>query len=229
MRVFSQEVQHEGLKTNSEAAASLARKILDRDLLHRAYAFRGRFIATPNGYDAKEMSATQNENWLRIVKSLETLESRYELGEEIYELACRCSKVMSSSFPKDHDLARIETGLSEIGPEHIIVDLPESKTEGIRLLARYPNGALRVPEFSFNPQKWAEAYDLQKRTSVSTRSATTTSPGARIRLLSRCGSRRSARHASGMAIGVPAVPDGHGYASSNIDFQKNMLYFLTWR
>lgn len=164
LRIFSQEVQHEGLKTNSEAAASLAKKILDRDLLHRAYAFRGRFIATPNGYDAKEMSATQNENWLRIIKSLETLESRYELGEEIYELACRCSKVMSSSFPKDHDLARIETGLSEIGPEHIIVDLPESKTEGIRLLARYPNGALRVPEFSFNPQKWAEAYDLQKRT-----------------------------------------------------------------
>ena len=54
--------------------------------------------------------------------------------------------------------------LHDCGAEQIIIDLPNSKTEGIRILARYPNGAIRVPEFSFNPQKWADAYDLQKRT-----------------------------------------------------------------
>jgi hypothetical protein len=31
-------------------------------------------------------------------------------------------------------------------------------------MARYPDGTLKVPEFSFNPVKWADAYDLQKRT-----------------------------------------------------------------
>ncbi|WP_299083990.1 HD domain-containing protein [uncultured Ruegeria sp.] len=164
LRIFSREVQHSEIETTSEAAASLASRILERDLLHRAYAFRGRFIATPNGYDAKEMSATQNESWLRVVKSLETLESRYALGNEIYDLASEFCEVLSASRPHDRELNRIAMALAEIGPEHVIVDLPESKTEGIRLLARYPNGALRVPEFSFNPQKWAEAYDLQKRT-----------------------------------------------------------------
>jgi hypothetical protein len=41
---------------------------------------------------------------------------------------------------------------------------PARKAEAIRILARYPNGSIRIPEFSFNPVKWSDAYDLQKRT-----------------------------------------------------------------
>lgn len=41
---------------------------------------------------------------------------------------------------------------------------PRRKADAIRVFARYPDGMLKVPEFSFNPIKWADAYDLQKRT-----------------------------------------------------------------
>ena len=61
-------------------------------------------------------------------------------------------------------LGRIFGALRQIGPEQIIVDLPRRKADSIRILARYPDGSLKVPEFSFNPVKWADAYDLQKRT-----------------------------------------------------------------
>lgn len=54
--------------------------------------------------------------------------------------------------------------LAIAGAEQVIVDLPENKADAIRILARYPNDRLAVPEFSFNPVKWADAYDLQKRT-----------------------------------------------------------------
>jgi len=164
LRIFSREVQHQVLKTDSPAAANLASRILDRNLLHRAYAFRGRFIAMPNGLGAKEESQTQNEHWGRIVKTLEGLGNRYDLGKEIYDLAVRSCDAILAEDPDEQDIKKMQQILKEMGPEHVIVDLPDSKTEGIRLLARYPNGALRVPEFSFNPQKWAEAYELQKRT-----------------------------------------------------------------
>ena len=61
-------------------------------------------------------------------------------------------------------LGRIFGALRQIGTEQIIVDLPRRKADSIRILARYPDGSLKVPEFSFNPVKWADAYDLQKRT-----------------------------------------------------------------
>ena len=61
-------------------------------------------------------------------------------------------------------LGRIFDALRQIGPLQIIVDLPRRKADSIRILARYPDGSLKVPEFSFNPVKWADAYDLQKRT-----------------------------------------------------------------
>ena len=61
-------------------------------------------------------------------------------------------------------LGRIFGALRQIGTEQIIVELPRRKADSIRILARYPDGSLKVPEFSFNPVKWADAYDLQKRT-----------------------------------------------------------------
>jgi hypothetical protein len=62
------------------------------------------------------------------------------------------------------EASRIKEQLSAVGPEQIIVDLPSKKAEAIRILARYPNGSIRIPEFSFNPVKWSDAYELQKRT-----------------------------------------------------------------
>jgi hypothetical protein len=164
LRVFAGEVTHSTLDVKSEAAAALARGILDRDLLHRAYAFRGRFISTPPGTDSEVTDQAQHMLWGRIVKELDGLKPRYDLGAEIFELAQLCSEAIIKAGVDRNDMARFSAALKILGPEQVIVDLPTGKAEGIRILARYPNGAIRVPEFSFNPQKWADAYDLQKRT-----------------------------------------------------------------
>lgn len=41
LRIFAREVSHDKIVVDSEAAAKLARRVLDRNLLHRAFAFQG--------------------------------------------------------------------------------------------------------------------------------------------------------------------------------------------
>ena len=166
LNVISRDVTHSALETASNPAAELASGILERRLLHRAFAFRSRFVAIPEeiGVDAAEM--TRDEQWRRILKSLDTLSDRYALGARIYDFCIKAIEVLGRAAEgEDADrLIGISQALSQIGPEHIIVDLPRRKADAIRILARYPDGSLKVPEFSFNPVKWADAYDLQKRT-----------------------------------------------------------------
>ncbi|MEQ1613258.1 MAG: HD domain-containing protein [Hyphomicrobiaceae bacterium] len=164
LRVFAGEVAHRALPTGSPAAAALAQGILDRDLLHRAFAFRGRLISAPAGFSQENADSHRQFMWRRVVKSLSSLASRYEIGLEIHQLATRCAAALAQA---DVDRERMEAfvaALAKVGPEQIIVDLPELKAGAIQILARYPNGALKVPEFSFNPVKWSNAYELQKRT-----------------------------------------------------------------
>lgn len=164
LRLVAGEVTHPKLNLSSAPASALAKGILERDLLHRAFAFRGRFIAAPPGLGAENADANRHAQWKEVVKRLDGLHARYELGAEIYALARDITEVLSSA---DIDRAEMEVmarALEETGPEQIIVDLPGRKAGAIRILARYPDGSLKLPEFSFNPQKWADAYDLQKRT-----------------------------------------------------------------
>lgn len=164
LRIFAGDVSHPDLEVTSPAAANLARGILDRNLLHRAFAFRGRFISVAPGLDSDTADQTQNALWGQIVKDLDGLKPRYDLGEEIYQLAVRAAGVLRDADVDREEMEQFGESLAQVGPEQIIVDLPSSKAEAIRILARYPNGAIRIPEFSFNPVKWADAYDLQKRT-----------------------------------------------------------------
>lgn len=164
LRVFAGEVRHPALATESPAAAALARGILDRELLHRAFAFRGRLIAAPAGFTPERSDRHREVMWRRIVKTLSTLSSRYALGEEIHALAVRSATALAGAGIERARMDAFAGALKSIGPEQIIVDLPELKAGSIQTLARYPNGALKVPEFSFNPIKWSNAYELQKRT-----------------------------------------------------------------
>ena len=164
LRVFAGEVQHPGLAVGSAAAAQLARGILDRDLLHRAYAFRGRLIAAPPGFTAEKIDTHRQKQWRRLVKTLNSLQSRYDLGAEIHTLAASCAVKIGAAGIDTSEMGAFTQALKSIGPEQVIVDLPELKAGAIQILARYPNGALKVPEFSFNPVKWSNAYELQKRT-----------------------------------------------------------------
>jgi hypothetical protein len=164
VRILAEEVTHPRFATKSPPAARLARGLLDRQLLHRAYAFRTRFVSTPPGVDGQTAETTRNEQWRRLLKSLDTLADRYEVGVAIHELALQAAKALVEADVDKQAMNGYVSTLIHVGPEQIIVDLPKRKADAIRIMARYPDGTLKVPEFSFNPVKWADAYDLQKRT-----------------------------------------------------------------
>jgi len=163
VRVLGGEVTHPSIMGGGTRACGLARAILDRELYHRAFAFRGRFIACPALTEHDKEDLRQNK-WGSLVKALDKLESRMELERAIFEFAKKIGISLRDQFPEDEVVTDSMDRLDRAGAEQIIVDLPESKADAIRILARYPNDRLAVPEFSFNPVKWADAYDLQKRT-----------------------------------------------------------------
>lgn len=163
IRIIAGEITHPRITTSSEAAARLARGILTRDLLHRAFAFRGRLIGAPPGLDDAITIANRDRQWRDVVKATGDLKGRYKLGCEIHDLAMRIAEVLArSAAPEEGE--RLHVALERCGPEQVIVDLPANKADAIRILARYPDESLKAPEFSFNPHKWTEAYEQQKRT-----------------------------------------------------------------
>lgn len=164
VRILAEEVNHKQLVTKSKPASRLATDLVNRRLLHRAYAFRARFVATPPGLDHDKADEIRNVQWRRLLKALDTLAKRYDVGVAIHGLACRAADSLAAAGVEVEFMRRCAGILREIGPEQIIVDLPDRKADAIRIMARYPDGTLKVPEFSFNPVKWADAYDLQKRT-----------------------------------------------------------------
>jgi hypothetical protein len=164
LRLFAGDVSRKGFQTAPKAAA-IARDLLDRKLLHRAYALRGRFISVSPESGSTGGDDNRRELWSRIVKDLQGLKDRYVCGEEIHALAIRCCQVLREAGIDIAEMDRLSARLAEAGAEQIIVDLPTLKADAIRIFARYPNGSLKIPEFSFNPVKWSNAYELQKRTS----------------------------------------------------------------
>jgi hypothetical protein len=164
LRLFAGELTHPRIGATSAPAAALAKGILERDLLHRAFALRGRFISVAPDLAPQKADHRRQTLWRRVVGDLKSLRSRFHLGAEIHEVAIRAADAIIAAGADVEILKTMRDDLREAGPEQIIVDLPLLKADAIRILARYPNGTLRIPEFSFNPYKWSNAYELQKRT-----------------------------------------------------------------
>lgn len=164
LQICSGNVAHPLVATPSPTTETLARGITGRTLLHRAFAFRGRFIAVPPDCTAKQADGMRRELWPRIVKAVDNLPTRYDLEMEIHHVALTCAETLRDADVEAEAMAEIAERLGTLGPDAVIVDLPPLKAEAIRILARFPNGMLKVPEFSFNPVKWSDAYELQKRT-----------------------------------------------------------------
>ncbi|MGJ4897474.1 HD domain-containing protein [Bradyrhizobium oligotrophicum] len=164
LRILAKEVTHPAFDVSDGKATELARGILDRNLFHRAFAFRSRFIAETHGLPKEALEQNRRTLWRRIEGELETLPQRFLLGAQIFEAALDCAQAVLSEGVDVEKMKWTVEQLKRLGPEQIIVDLPKSKTQRISTLARYPNGALKIPEFSFNPQKWSDVYELQKRT-----------------------------------------------------------------
>lgn len=165
LRLFAGQISHPDFVAPSEPTKALARGILSRELLHRAFALRGRFIGVAPDLDHEQQDDRRRNLWLKVVADLKTLRARYEVGARIHARALECVETLIEAGTDADELLAMKAALQACGPEQIIVDLSSLKADAIRILARYPNGSLRVPEFSFNPVKWSNAYELQKRTS----------------------------------------------------------------
>ena len=60
-----------------------------------------------------------------------------------------CADALISGSLDTNTVEQYRRILVETGPEQVIVDLPALKAEAIRILAWYPTGAIKVPEFSY--------------------------------------------------------------------------------
>ena len=163
IQILGGDITRQDFESGRDRSRGLARAIMDRDLYHRAFAFRGRFIACP-ALTERSKDDLRQAKWRGLVKQLDTLRSRIALERTIFEFSKQIGASLLGQFPDDAGLIDAMERLEAAGAEQIIVDLSDNKADRISILARYPNDRLAVPEFSFNPVKWADAYELQKRT-----------------------------------------------------------------
>ncbi|HTV54963.1 MAG TPA: HD domain-containing protein [Terriglobia bacterium] len=164
IRLLGGEVTMGTIHITGQAAGRLAHGILARELYHRAFAFRGRLIVCPEGLTESAKEGLRRAKWSSVTKTLDKLEGRLALERAIFDIAKQIVVALRENGVTTAEVEQAESTLNLGGAEQVIVDLSEQKADAIRTLARYPDGTLRVPEFSFNPVKWADAYELQKRT-----------------------------------------------------------------
>jgi HD superfamily phosphohydrolase len=157
----------------STQSRHLAKAILDRRLYKRAFAFAGRFIAgldtgTPipdaddRGTDTlpteDEQDAERSRVMERVNDELAEFSGRIGTERHITELA----RALSAHFDSDHALHNQGQSL---GVEHVIVDLPRSPYPArITTIACMENGRLDVPDLFYDPARWADVYNIQRRT-----------------------------------------------------------------
>lgn len=137
-------------------ARALATRISHRQLYHRALAFASRFIGGLEGFQQDETrDAERAAIWRGVTKSLQTFDQLQALETEIFDLAKRIGAVCP-------DLADQAATLQ---PEHIIVDLPLNKAApgGNLLLTRTQDDQIGLPNLFFDPERWSNAYEQQKR------------------------------------------------------------------
>jgi HD superfamily phosphohydrolase len=139
-----------------DRALDLATRIRERRLYHRALAFAARFVAGMEGFQTDaERDSERGALWRQVTRGLETFEQIRAFEEKIFALAMEVASV-------DHCFAASKNALRS---EHIIVDLPMNKAQpsGNLLLTRTEDDQVGIPNLYFDPEKWSNAYDQQKR------------------------------------------------------------------
>jgi HD superfamily phosphohydrolase len=137
-------------------ARELATRIRERRLYYRALAFAARFVAGMEGFQDDETRDSERAAlWRQVTSGLATFESIRAFEGEIYEVAKEVAGLDS----------RLTASMAKLQPEHIIVDLPTNKAQpsGNLLLTRTEDDQVSIPNLFFDPEKWSNAYDQQKR------------------------------------------------------------------
>ena len=137
-------------------ANDLAASIRERRIYHRALAFASRFVAGIDGFpDEQTRDSERAALWRQVTHALDAFDAIQKFESEIFETAKRVSAVN----PRLSELAM------SLCPEHIIVDLPANKARpgGNLLMTRTENDEVGLPNLFFDPERWSNAYEQQKR------------------------------------------------------------------
>ena len=144
------------MQGGGERARELASCIRERRLYHRALAFASRFVGGLEGFEEEGVRDSERAAlWRQVTRRLNTFEAITQFEREIYDLAREIS----------HVDATLAASAAALHPEHVIVDLPANKARpsGNLLLTRTENDEVGLPNLYFDPERWSNAYDQQKR------------------------------------------------------------------
>jgi hypothetical protein len=143
------------LPSGTERSLDIGTRLTQRVIHHRAYAIAARFIKNVEGLPPEEAKQTRIELWNDLVSSLDSIPDCDRLAERIFDVAAQLGGIVG-------DLKAEADGLRR---EHVIVDFPRAKAvvRGNDLLTRTESGQVNTPNLFFNPERWSEAYEQQKR------------------------------------------------------------------
>ena len=158
----------------SDKSKHLSKTLLNRKLYKRAFAFAGRFIAgleveTPiqdiGGVREADSLPTEDEQdaersrvMQRVNNDLADFAGRIAAEQQIAKLAREMSAYLDTASLLHKQGQALED-------HHVIVDLPRSPYPArITTIACRENDRLDVPDLFYDPARWAEVYNIQRRT-----------------------------------------------------------------
>ena len=157
IRLIGGDIKKDGFTGGGILAAKIARALLDRELYVRAFAFRASLHAgIPSGLSEAERSDALGDIWSPISTCLADFDDRLEAEHEIFERAKILARKAGDPF-----LAALGKHLDH---SHIIVDLSDNRVKSVTINVHAEDGALEVPNLFFDPVRWSQVYNLQKRT-----------------------------------------------------------------
>jgi hypothetical protein len=104
------------------------------DLSHRTFVFRANF------HSGMELGSQLAELWTPIST----------------DLSIRLSQIITDPV--------IRSARDELIRSHVIVDLSDNRVKPVTINVHAEDGLLEQPNLSFDPSRWSNVYDLQKRT-----------------------------------------------------------------
>ena len=148
-------LQSPALKCGGVRSQAVAKKIRDRHIYYRAFAFSARFIHGLGSLSETEQKDTRAKKWSALLKQLLTERDREKIETRIFEKATALAQAIPELAKCAHDLS----------PEEILVDLPFNRVvvRGGDILTRTDGGHIGTPNLFFDPERWSQAYEHQKQ------------------------------------------------------------------
>lgn len=154
IRILGGELKHALTEGGGEEASRLSNAITRRDLYHRAFAFRASFH-----YSLEEETTETSARaaiWSPMSTELSGMLERQQLEREIFAKAKQFAESISDPAAKSAGDA--------LRPSEVIVDLSDNRVKPVTINVHVGDDVLEQPNLFFDPQRWSNVYDLQKRT-----------------------------------------------------------------